>query len=139
MQISLRIKNEQFKADLSKPLDISIPLEAGVNTVNCFYAPFMEIEPVVAGDFIGSTKKGGAVNFKNVRFNPHGNGTHTECVGHISKENYTINKILRQFHFLAKLISVYPEKHDNGDRIITKTQMEELFSMEVVDALIIRT
>lgn len=139
MQISLKLKNKAYQVDLSKPLDISIPLEAGAETVNCFYAPLMKIEPVVAGDFIGATDKGSPVNFKNVFFNPHGNGTHTECVGHIAKESYTINESLKTFHFLAKLISIKPSKQKNGDHVITKEQLEELFTLGQADALIIRT
>ena len=50
----------------------------------------MEYTPVVAGDFVGSTASGGPVNFFNIRVNPHGNGTHTECVGHIAREPYVL-------------------------------------------------
>jgi len=139
MKISIHLKNKQYQVDLSKPLDISIPLEAGADTVNCFYAPLMEISPVIAGDFIGSTEKGSPVNFKNVLFNPHGNGTHTECVGHIAKETFSINQCLTEFHFLAKLISVHPEKQVNGDLVITKKQIEALLSRNQTNALIIRT
>ena len=139
MQIALTFNKKPYRADLSKPLDISIPLEAGANTVNCFYAPLMEIEPVVAGEFIGATAKGGPVNFMNIRLNPHGNGTHTECVGHIAKDTFTINDCLKQFHFLSKLVSVYPIKQDNGDRVITKAQIEAFLSKGETEALIIRT
>ena len=39
MKITLEKGNKSYEADLSQPLDISIPLEAGEETVNCFYAP----------------------------------------------------------------------------------------------------
>jgi len=139
MIVNFFLNQQKYQADLSKPLDISIPLEAGLNTVNCFYAPPMETQPVVAGDFIGSTQQGGVVNFLNVRLNPHGNGTHTECVGHIAKERYSINQSLIKFHFLAKLISVFPIKLDNGDRVILKNQIEEVLSHNDAEALVIRT
>ena len=35
--------------------------------------------------FTGSVAEGGSVNFRNIAFNPHGNGTHTECLGHITE------------------------------------------------------
>jgi arylformamidase len=139
MKISLEIKSKRYMVDLSKPRDLSIPLEAGADTVNCFYAPLMEIAPVVMGDFIGDVEKGSPVNFKNVRLNPHGNGTHTECVGHIASPKFTINQCLKNFHFLAKLVSLYPIRQDNGDHLITKTQLEALFSPDQADAIIIRT
>jgi arylformamidase len=83
-------------------------------------------------------KEGGACNVNNIIFNPHGNGTHTECVGHISKENFTINQCLKKFFFFAKLISVQPEQ-DSGDLIITKKQVESAVGSEVPEAIIIRT
>ena len=139
MFITFKHKTETYQADLSKPLDISIPLEEGENTVNCFYAPLMETFPVIAGDFIGSTEQGGLVNFLNVRLNPHGNGTHTECVGHIAREKYTINQSLLNFHFIAKLVSIYPTQLVNGDRVILKHQLEEILKKNEVEAMIIRT
>ncbi len=139
MQIALTAGAGFYLADLSRPLDISIPLRAGLETVNCFYAPPMEAEPVVAGDFIGSTERGGPVNFLNVRINPHGNGTHTECVGHIAGGPFTINQSLRQFHYLARLVSIYPEKKADGDRLITLERLKEALAGEEAEAVVIRT
>ncbi len=139
MVITLQHQDKTYCSDLSKPLDISIPLEVGADTVNCFYAPLMETAPVVAGDFVGSIAEGGPLNFLNVRLNPHGNGTHTECVGHIAKEKYTINKTLHKFHYIAKVISVYPTKGENGDRVIFKDQLTNAILPNEVEALVIRT
>lgn len=140
MKITFSHLGREYKADLGKPLDISIPLKEGFDTVNCFYAPPLEAAPVIAGNFIGSTRKGGAVNFFNVRFNPHGNGTHTECVGHIARENITINQSLRNFHFIARLLSIFPEKIVSGDRVITEEQIAGFLKEEPTpEALIIRT
>jgi kynurenine formamidase len=73
-------------------------------------------------------------------FNPHGNGTHTECVGHISKEFYTINKSLKRFVFVAELITVLPTKIENGDFAITRKQFEiALNDIPKPEAIIIRT
>ncbi len=132
-------RNEQtFTADLNMPLDISIPLKEGMDNVNCFYAPPVHIAPVVFGDFIGSTQKGGVVNFKNVHFNPHGNGTHTECVGHIATEIYNLPDSLKTFHFFSKLVTIIPI-NQNGNRIIEKHQIEAVLNANEADALIIRT
>jgi len=139
MLINLSAKGKNYRCDLSAPLDISMPLREGFDTVNCFYAPPMQAEPVIAGDFKGSVALGGPVNFVNVRFNPHGNGTHTECVGHIAKEPYTINGCLRFFHHFAKLVSLYPTPIDNGDRVILRDQIAELLKPGEVEAFIIRT
>lgn len=140
MKISLHHNNQTYHADLSRPLDISITLRPGKKTVNCFYAPPVKIEPVVAGNFVGDTKKGGLVNFKNIQINPHGNGTHTECVGHIATKKYSIGASLTKFHYIASLISVAPERQQNGDQVITKKQLETLLKkVDKTAALIIRT
>ncbi len=128
-----------FSADLSKPIDLSIPLRNGVENPNCFWAPMPEFSPVRAGDFVGSTAEGGVVNFFNVRVNPHGNGTHTECVGHIARERFVLRDCLLESHFLAKIVSLYPRRTEEGDRVIFKDQLEELFSENEAEALIIRT
>jgi arylformamidase len=140
MNTTITLGTVSYTANLADPIDISVPLQEGEKGVNCFYAPLMETAPVVAGDFVGSTAQGGPLNFLNVKLNPHGNGTHTECVGHIAKTPYSINQCLRQFHFPALLVSVYPYKQPNGDRVILKSQLEEATEGLIIPpAFIIRT
>jgi len=139
MKIQLEHKGEKYTVDLSKSLDISIPLIPGSDSPNCFWAPHFDASPVKSGDWIGDVNAGGGVNFKNVQINPHGNGTHTECVGHISKEKVTINSVLRNFHYVARVISVFPQKIDHGDKVITLPQIIELFGEEVPEVVVIRT
>ncbi|MBL7884830.1 MAG: cyclase family protein [Bacteroidia bacterium] len=132
-------KGGSFIADLSKPIDISIPLRTGEENVNAWYVQPMIIEPVKSGDWVGDVKQGGSVNFRNIFFNPHGNGTHTECVGHISKEDYSINQCLKKFFFIAELITILPDELENGDKIITKKHIENCIENKRPEALIIRT
>jgi kynurenine formamidase len=136
MNASIQKAGKTYTVDFTQPLDISTPLSPG-SSVNAFYLPDVNIEPFKAGDFIGAVDKGGACNVNNVFLSPHGNGTHTECIGHITKEKYSINKILNQFFFIAQLITVHPEK-TNNDLIITKKSFENNIE-ENIDALIIRT
>ena len=89
MKSVIEIKDQKYTVDLSKPLDISIPLEASGNNLSAWYLGKPTIEPVQMDDWEGSVKKGASVNFNNIFFNPHAHGTHTECVGHISKEFYS--------------------------------------------------
>jgi kynurenine formamidase len=133
------IFNIPYTADLNHPIDISIPLRFDGEGPNCFYAPLPEKWPVVAGDFVGSTAEGGLLNFMNIRLNPHGNGTHTECVGHIAKEPYFLSDCLKQYHFPARLISILPQKQENGDRVIMREQLAACLLPAEVDAVVIRT
>lgn len=133
------INNQKMEADFSQPLDISIPIDESIQGPNCFYAPFFETEPVRAGDFVGSTRAGGLVNFLNIRLNPHGNGTHTECVGHIAKEVFTINQSLTTFLFTAQLITIIPTLLENGDRLLTLETVKEALAGKTGEAVVIRT
>jgi kynurenine formamidase len=139
MNIQFTRHSQRYSANLQAPIDLSIPLRSGAENPNCFWAPMPEFTPVVAGDFVGSTAQGGVVNFFNVRLNPHGNGTHTECVGHIARERYVLHACLQQHHFLAKVVSVYPQKTDDGDRVIFRETLESVLQPGEADALVIRT
>ena len=127
-----------IQIDLSKPIDISIPLSNTDENPIAWYIEKPEIEPVVFGDWIGSVEKGASTNFNNIFFNPHGHGTHTECLGHITKEFYSINQCLKQFFFTAELISIEPESV-NDDLMITKRQIEIALNGNAPEAIVIRT
>ena len=138
MKAAIEYNSKNLKIDLSKPLDISIPLRASKSNVNAWYIGEPRIEPVIDIDWVGSVEAGAAVNFNNIYFNPHAHGTHTECIGHITKEFHSINANLKQFFFTAELISVAPEKYLK-DTVISKNQIELLLKDKHPEALIIRT
>ena len=127
-----------YEADLNLPIDLSIPLRAGDSNVTAWYVPPPRIEPVVMGDWVGEVKSGASVNFRNVFINPHGHGTHTECVGHISKEWYSLNECLTWFFFTAELITIKPE-FSGDDQIIELHQIQQAVRYPGTQAIIIRT
>ena len=130
-----------FKIDLSKPIDISLPLSNTDANPIAWYIEKPVIEPVTFENWIGKVSEGSSTNFNNIFFNPHGHGTHTECLGHITTEFYSINQCLKQFFFMAEVVSIQPEKKNN-DFVITKNQIVETLHCNVsttIDALIIRT
>ncbi|MFH6998223.1 cyclase family protein [Flavobacterium sp. FlaQc-57] len=132
-------KINNFEIDLSKPIDISIPLTNTDENPIAWYIEKPVIEPVVFGDWIGKVSEGkSSTNFNNIFFNPHGHGTHTECLGHITNDFYSINQCLKQFFFFAKLITVEPEKIGD-DFVITKNQIVASLSETKPEAIIIRT
>jgi kynurenine formamidase len=136
-KLEIKVSERKYLANLNNPIDISIPLRAGEENVNAWHSPPVLIEAVIMGDWIGDVSKGGSVNFRNVRLNPHGNGTHTECVGHISAESYHLNDSLKKFHFISQLISVEPEQYED-DLIITPSKVKDRIEADV-EALVIRT
>lgn len=132
-------QNKSYQVNSKKGHDLSIPLSGNSKNPTAWYVAPPSIEAVRNEQFVGAVKEGGAVNFRSISFNPHGHGTHTECVGHISETVYSVNKVLRQFFFLAELISVEPEIQPNGDQIISKKNVTPLLSFPQAEALIIRT
>ena len=138
MHLLLEHRDTTYRADLRRPLSIAIPLRESEQP-NCFYAPLYYVEPVRGEGFVGDTSQGGLVNFKTVHLNPHGSGTHTECVGHIAVEPYSLRDCLRAYHHLAKVVTVYPEAQPDGDRVITYDQVEALLTPGDATALVIRT
>ncbi|MBC8753187.1 cyclase family protein [Kordia sp. YSTF-M3] len=138
MICTIQRKTTKHQIDLSKPLDISIPLRASKDNVNAWYLDAPEISPMRTDEWVGSVKEGGDVNFNNIYFNPHSHGTHTECVGHITEEVYSINQQLTQFFFHAEVITVVPEKKD-GDHVISKKQLQHVIGNKKREAIVIRT
>ena len=136
MKATIHYKDQNYNIDLSKPLDISIPLTNTAENPIAWYLNKPVIEHVKMGEWIGQVKYGSSTNFNNIAFNPHGHGTHTECLGHITREFYSINQSLKEFFFLAQVITITPEIHGENS-IITKTQIQELLGKP--EALIIRT
>jgi len=138
---SISYEGKTLKVDLSKPIDVSIPLRADRHNPKAWYVDPPRIEAVRTEAFTGSVAEGGSVNFRDIYFNPHGHGTHTECVGHIAPEVYSINQHLKQFFFWSELVSIRPERLENEDQIITAAQVEKAIqhNSPELKALLIRT
>ncbi|HJW30370.1 MAG TPA: hypothetical protein VJ508_14155, partial [Saprospiraceae bacterium] len=134
LTIPVQWKGQTKLALLDHGYCIGIPLDDNHPQPNAFGAPLYEASPHKEGNWIGDTRSGASVNFYNLRINPHGNGTHTECVGHISKERFSVHETLADGYWLAQVISVYPTQVDNGDRVIDHLEWDD-----DVEALIIRT
>lgn len=88
--------------------DISIPLHFGGPQPNAYGVMPARSEPVRSGELVGDTRLGGSVNFERYELIPHCNGTHTECVGHVTHERISIRDCLRDVFFRALLVSVEP-------------------------------
>ena len=153
MYSELTIAESRHKFDLSKPIDISIPLQFNGPQPNAYgVAPATSI-PCAAGDLVGDTRQGGSCNFEQYTFIPHCNGTHTECIGHITNERISVRDCLRDVVIPAVLISAAPEQPDEidetyspsaetGDLLITRRVIKvalEPIANGVAPALIIRT
>lgn len=139
MLAKIQYNNKEFCVDLNQPIDISLIIQGNDDNPIAWYLNAPEIKPVVFSNWIGQVSKGASTNFYNIYFNPHAHGTHTECLGHITKHHYSIQDSLKTYFFYSKLISISPILI-NSDLVITAKQIKELLNKnEEVEALIIRT
>lgn len=138
MIATIQYNSRKLQIDLSKPLDISMPLISSKKNVNAWYIDEPKIEPFKDGEWIAAVSEGADINFNNIQFNPHAHGTHTECVGHITQEVHSINKNLKTFFFLAEVITVAPENYLK-DKVISKKQLQFALGNKKRDAVILRT
>lgn len=134
----MKAKINNHFIDLSKPLDISIPMKGEASNVNAWYIEHPRIEPHKEGEFVGSVAQGSATNFNDIWFNPHAHGTHTECVGHITEDFHSINQHLKRFFFLAEVITLAPEKYQD-DFVVSRKQLQYALGDKKREALVIRT
>ncbi|EKF54841.1 N-formylkynurenine (aryl-) formamidase [Galbibacter marinus] len=138
MITKVEIQGQKFTMDLSKPIDISIPLSGSSKNPSAWYLSPPEISPVIMDNFVGSVKDGASTNFNTIVFNPHAHGTHTECIGHITKDFHGIGDALKEFHFICELITLEPISYQ-GDLVITKGQLSKALLGKKPTAVILRT
>ena len=120
-------------------IDISIPLRFNGPQPNAYGVEHAVSEPVKAGSLVGDTRHGGSVNFERYTFIPHCNGTHTECVGHITDQRISVRQCLRDVVIRAVLVTVTPVSV-GGDMVISKESLDQgLASTDSILALILRT
>ena len=153
MFVKFSTGENEYTFDLSKPLFVSIPMNFYGNQPNTYNVKTASAKAYEKDGFIGDTRKGGGCNFEEYSLIPHCNGTHTECVGHISLERMYVNEILKDSFIASALITVAPEKafetddtyfpdKNKEDLIISKRIIEEKLAgakEDFLEGLIIRT
>ncbi|HEV7700083.1 MAG TPA: cyclase family protein [Pyrinomonadaceae bacterium] len=133
--------------DISKlgdPIDISIPLRFDGPQPNAYGVERATSSPCEYGDLVGDTRRGGSCNFERVTLIPHCNGTHTECVGHVTDARISVRDCLKDVFLSAMLVSVEAET-SNGDAVITRRALRSPIAASPSrdarppEALIVRT
>lgn len=150
----LPIKLGLDTVQLTAAIDISIPLQFNGSQPNAYGVEPARSKPCEAGAMVGDTRRGGSVNFEQYTFITHCNGTHTECVGHITHERISVTECLKDVFINARLVSVepvtasetdetYKAAGDPGDLLITRHGLQLAIDgaagAEEPAALIVRT
>ena len=133
-------QGNECEADLTKPVDLSLVLAGnGKPNPSAWYVAHPSMQPVRGDGFVGAVAEGGSVNFRDVTFNPHGHGTHTECLGHITPDVHPVDPLFRnqQAHVPCQLITVRPEERD--DDLVIDADCLAAINGPLPKALVVRT
>lgn len=138
-EIRFEVDGVAYRAALGAARDIAIRLDFDGPQPNAFHLGEASARAVEAGDFVGDTARGGSANCADVHLNPHGNGTHTECVGHIVDEPVAVGELARTPLLPAVVLSVplvtfaesgesYGGEHADDDAVLTRRALEAAFA-----------
>ncbi|MDZ4840329.1 MAG: cyclase family protein [Bacteroidota bacterium] len=112
MKISIPHNHNTLVFDTEQAILMGLPVEN--SNRECFNLPPTHISPVIVGRWTGSVALGSNCNVDNLFISPHGNGTHTECCGHISLQHHTLKDSMTQYMLLAYLVQIQlPEDTTN--------------------------
>lgn len=147
---TFQINGQTYRFDPEKPIDISIPLDFYGPQPNAYGVEEARAKACEAGDLIGDTRRGGSCNFEQVTLIPQCNGTHTECIGHITNERISVRDCLKEVLLTARIVSIVPESaaavqemysmpFGEGDRVISARSLRAAMPDNGFDALIVRT
>ena len=147
---AIEIGGKTYRIDFSKEIDISIPVSFDNNQFIAFGAEPASSRFYGGKDFTVSVESGTGCNCPVFTFSAHLHGTHTECVGHISKQDHIIQETALIPPFInVQLITVapvpakncgesYKPEFDDNDMVITKVMLQQKFNKDC-EALVIRT
>lgn len=132
MQVHAVVSRKRYRVRVEEPLDISIPLDFHGDQPNAFFLPRARATRVAIP----------SCRCEMLELTPHGNGTHTECVGHLTRSLVPVPRVLNALLIPATLVSVKPEARENGHRVISSRILEQALKNSArafLSALVIRT
>jgi len=152
MIFSFTKNNKVYKFDSTGGIDISIPLDFYGAQPRAYGVEKASAKAYISDNFVGDIRRGGSCNFEKYTLIPHCNGTHTECIGHISDDRIFINETLKDTLVPSTLITVIPVNalssddsylagKEKDDLLIDKKSLMELTKSDrdFLEGLIIRT
>ncbi len=135
MIVELEALGRKWQVDLDKAHDCSSTFGDSAREPRAWHAPPVKVEPVKMGDWVGSIEAGASVNFYRLELNPHGNGTHTECYGHIDGGHQKLNDHLQKHHFIA-YFHRQAASQQGQDLVLLKQDLPEI-DWQAIDAFAI--
>lgn len=125
----------EISVDLARPISLARPIDFSGREVRHFGAPAPESHPFAIPGFSGSVATGASCNCSTITLTPHCNGTHTECVGHLTQEPLSAYQVVPVGLVPALLLTVEPREAavsgestkpapHQGDRLVTGGSLE---------------
>ncbi len=105
----LDIDGVALLADLAAGVSLARPVQFEGTQLRAFGAPAATSVPLVSDAFSGRVAQGAGCNCSIVTLTPHANGTHTECVGHLTVESLDAHRVIPQRLLVAVLLTVTPQ------------------------------
>jgi arylformamidase len=149
LKARVRLDNRDVEVDLSRPIDIALELNFDAHQPRHFGAPAATTEPFAVPGFSGAVATGASCNCNVITLIPHCNGTHTECVGHLTAERVDAYRVVPKGLIPAVLITVEPTaatqestdpKPQAGDKLVTRAALEHDWPRDYEPrAVVIRT
>src|SRR5580704_1326960 len=126
----------EVRIDLSPPISLAIALDFSDQQPRHFGAPQATSRPFAVPGFSGSVEHGASCNCQTLTLIPHCNGTHTECVGHLTREPLDAHRVVPLGFIPAVLVTIEPVEASNssegtdrtphaGDQLITRHALEK--------------
>jgi kynurenine formamidase len=136
IRTEIEFSGQHWVVDLETPHDLAVPLAFDGPQPNHLGAEPARMEPMRAEGFIGDVARGGSCNAPVVHQNVHCNGTHTECVGHLTAGLSAVGDIV----IAPRPAMVISLDIEDGDAIGGEALTEILERLpDAVDALVVRT
>jgi kynurenine formamidase len=152
LHVRIALGGREVRLDLSQPVDLAIPLDFAAAQPRHFDAPRASAQPLQLGEFSGAVERGASCNCEVITLVPHCNGTHTECLGHLTREPLDAFRVVPAGLVPALLVSVTPEPAAAAregsdpaplafDHLVTRRALERAWGRAPFEAraLVIRT
>lgn len=136
LDVNLSHNGKRWRADLSRAIDLAIPLDFADGQPSFFGAPPAERRDLGIEGFSGNVASGASCNVGRYSLTPHCNGTHTECLGHLAGNAAAVAATLVGGLLPARLISVKPDGECITARQLAQAWPEDGFPTR---ALIVRS
>jgi arylformamidase len=98
-----------LEVDLARPVSLALELDFAGPQPRHFAAPRAGSRPFAVAGFSGSVVSGASCNCEVLTLIPHCNGTHTECVGHVTRERLDAWRVVPAEPLPAVVLSVEPQ------------------------------